>query len=75
MLVLNHLLFFFEIPDNLLQTLLQDLNLLLVLFGSALLQLLSSHILLFCATVDVYVTFKVFIHFFQIRNLSFVVVD
>ena len=75
MLVFNHLFFLFEVAHNLLETLFKYLNLFLVLLSPFLLQLLAPDVLLLCAAVNVDISFEVFIHLFQVSNLSLVIVD
>ena len=75
MLVFNHLFFLFEVAHNLLETLFKYLNLFLVLLSPFLLQLLAPDVLLLCAAVNVDISLEVFIHLFQVSNLSLVIVD
>jgi len=74
-LVSDHLFFFFEITDNLLKTLLKNLNLFFVLLRPPQLEVLSPHVFLLGSVVDIDIPFKILVHFLQIGDFSFIVVD
>ena len=74
-LVPHHLLLLLEIPNNLLQRLLQNTDLVLVQANLPVLQLLPLDVLLLSTLVYVYVPFKPLIKFSQLFDFFLVIID